>query len=306
MNQNRLKVTIIVLVMFFINGCFSDVGTPENNFLMKRVSAEDKKLLSYYDDEVLYRYNSDIKLGSGVLYSYHNDLLPYKDKILEKLWLKLYQYKNDGIRITKNGFYPNCKIADTTLTSDIVKDKQYCSETKYMKQFLGGLVTRFNMNKFMHDINEANLKELRLNIIAIKKLFPSLNIQKFKEKEIMELSNLNLYEKQKKVLSYQGSTIDDIPNPSEELKKIALTSFIRECGKRKGFWNHKKNYCDIPSYPTPSNSSSESYSSSGSSSGGGSSSSGGGYSGSRSNNSNYVPGRGYYRPGQGHGYSSQY
>ena len=298
MNQNRLKVTIIVLVMFFINGCFSHVGTQKNNFLMAKVSTEDKKLLSYYDDEVLYLYNGDVIFAGKVMYSYKPD-----QKIMGKKMQEAFQYKSDGIRITKNGFYPNCKIADTTLTSEIVKDKQYCHKTKYMKQSLGDLLTKFNMNKFMHDINEANLKELRLAILSINKIFPSFDIRRLTEKEIIKFTTLSLYEKQKKLVDYQPSIIKNIMNPSEELKEIALTSHKRKCSKRGYLWNYKKNDCDIPSYRPPSSSSSESYSSSGGSS------ASGGYSGSSSsgnNNSNYVPGRGYYRPGQGHGHSSQY
>ncbi|CAA6800985.1 MAG: Unknown protein [uncultured Sulfurovum sp.] len=224
MNQNRLKVTIIVLVMFFINGCFSHVGTQKNNFLMTKVSTEDKKLLSSYNDEVLYIHNYNTRIENT------------KASVESTIGMEQYnspagkvtQYTSNAIRITKNGFYPNCKLLETTLTSELKKSTRYCSKTKYMKQSLGGLLTKFNMNKFMHDINEANLKELRLNIIAIKKRFPSVNLQRLPEKAIKTLHNL---------LNYSQAN--------------NFTDFIKEtergvCPKIGGYWNDKKNQCKMP------------------------------------------------------------
>jgi len=91
-------------------------------------------------------------------------------------------------------------------------------------------------------------------------------------------------------------------NPSKELKQIALNVRKANCHGRwsNGVCTSWSEIARRRESEIERERSMHSRPSSYSSSGGSSSSS------SSSSNSNYFPGRGWYRPGLGHGYSSQY
>ena len=230
-------------------------GCAGKRDLAKGVSSEDKKLISSYHDEVLYT-------------SY-------------------------GIRITKNGFYPDCNINLSKTLSP--KDNDKCYKNIYMTKVAEfSRVKKFNLKKFMETINEKNLKKERINRIIVQKEYPSFPITKFNSKDIdiLSLKSSSLYEKQKAFVRNKPSYISKIINPSEELQKIAILSNVHSiryiknptknvlnfakgvCNKERFFyWEGKEGGCVFHDYSSSSSSNSsysESYSgSSGSSSGGG-------------------------------------
>ena len=165
----------------------------------------------------------------------------------------LFRYRT--IVITQNGFYPYIEGEyDTKVAS-------------YLD------VKKFNLKKFMDDVNKYNLKALRLKVLALKKKYPSVSLKNAKKIEIETISspNISQYEIDKILVKCTPNYLNKIVNPSKELKQIALKSCEYE-------WNGST--CTRPSYSAPSSSSSYSAPSSSSSYSGSSSSSG--YSGSSS------------------------
>jgi len=259
-----------VLAGVLISSMFFMGGCAGKRDFTKGVSEEDMKLLSSPSDKTL----------------------------------RLYK----GLRITEKGFYPHC----TLIPVGTILPDEACYENRYMTKVAPySPVKKFNLKKFIDTIKNSDLKSKRNNLLYVKNKYPSFDVSSFNFEQIDTLSSKStgLIDKQKILITKSPNYIRKITNPSKEI--LSLASSVCNAGSY-GFWNSTKVKC-IYNYPPSyslfpgNNSSSGSYS--GSSSGGGGSSSGGGYSdssSSRSNNSNYVPGRGYYRPGQGHGYSSQY
>ena len=200
---------------------------------------------------------------------------------------KLFIYKHIVI-ITQNGFYPYIKSEyDTKVASYIDRKK-------------------FNLKKFMNDVNKYNLKSLRIKLLTLKKKYPSVSLLKATKTEIETLfsANISQYEIDKILVRCTPSYLYKVINPTKELKQIALDGKKANC---TGNWHDDISSCLSQSDEVAlihaneeakrrMNSRPSSYSSSGGSSS----------SSSSSSNSNYIPGRGYYRPGLGHGYSSQY
>jgi hypothetical protein len=277
MNKTRLKLVILMLSMLSLTGCFKDIEPYKYGSNIKReVSKEDRKLISSIYDKVLFYYR--------------------------------------GIRITQNGFYPNCIIPHASI-SKYSRDNDpsyrgFCFNNKYMSitytsTFESMTRKKFNVKKFIATIKGDTIKIFRRKLLFFQKEYPSFESKKFKKIEIDKLvsKNSSLYEKQKILIQYEPNYLERISNPSkkllQELKKAKeeLKKAQENCYKNKDYyWSEYSNSCSYRVYPSNSNSSSSS-----------SSSSGGGYSGSSSSNrpfnsmpSNASPGRGYYVPGVGY------
>jgi len=234
------KNTLITLaLLLLVSGC------AEKTDFTKGVSDKDKKLISSYDDKVLFVY--------------------------------------DDIRITEHGFYPNFKILG--IRND--------NKSKYVTKVASYLDTKkFNLKIFIDDVNRYGLKKIKAKLLPIFKKFPDFKLE---DKKALTM-----------ILSAKNSKI---VNSYIEKKTKCIAIYENRWWERglEDSWCNKHYYmskeqqeqADATAYL-------DNFPSSSGSGGGYSSSSGYSGSSSSSSNSNYIPGRGYYRPGLGHGYSSQY
>ena len=125
------------------------------------VSGENKKLLSSYTDKILY-------------------------------------IKGD-IRITKNGFYPNCNINSPKLKRSVQ------NKNKYMSKVASYLMTRkFNLKLFLEDVNKKHLKEFRFKLLKVALKYPQDSFDTSfieNEEELDSLLLNNPLKDRKKILS---------------------------------------------------------------------------------------------------------
>ena len=166
------------------------------------VSEEDKKLLSSYEDKLL-----SIK---------------------------------HGIRITENGFSPKYDIPKKPFKK---LDNKNAYESKYSSRIVRYLdIRKFNLKKFMVDVNKYNLKSLRIKLLAIKKRYPSVTLIKANKTEIKNIfsSSISQDEIDKILVKSTPSYLTKILNPSKELTQIALNSRKANC---VGMWNNNTRSC---------------------------------------------------------------
>ena len=184
------KKMLLITSILIMGGCAGKKDFTQG------VSEEDKKLLSSYDDKVLYTHPTN------------------------------------GIRVTQNGFYPDCNIKSEGIVKppgiEIVLDESQCYYTnRYMSEVASfSPIKKFNFKKFMDVIYKDKLKNIKVKIFAFKKKYPSVNVSLFTPKEIDTLlsKSVSLYEKQKILLAKEPRYIAKITNPSESLKIIAIKS----------------------------------------------------------------------------------
>ena len=188
----------MVLSIFLIGGCVGKVDFSKN------ISAEDKKLFSSYEDNVLY-----IK---------------------------------DDIRITQNGFYPNYKVSLHPVEewdsrkSYLYKSRFYSTIVEY------SALKEFNLQKFLDVVKEENLLVYRNKLLKLQSKYPnvtttgltlkqvdSLLVEKNSFKHIYLVDTcskraLNLVEKEQLFLINDSpQNLKCIKNATDRVKFIAIS-----------------------------------------------------------------------------------
>ena len=150
----------------------------------------------------------------------------YGDKVL-------YVFKND-IRITKKGFYPNYQIPSHPIREGHKRynDKYFSNVSSYLG------TKKFNMQTFMDDVNQNNLKFYRQKMVAYHKKYPLFLMDKVDLKEIGKMKSSKDFfsltgldcvqaqalneETQLSLLQNDAHLVKCIENPTEQAQLLIL------------------------------------------------------------------------------------